>query len=97
MLKALIGTALALVLATPALAETVVIRAGSVLRDADRRPSGPATITVHDGKIVSIADGNAPAPADARVNDLSNQAMGHRPVCPLLDPGLCRPNQGHSR
>jgi imidazolonepropionase-like amidohydrolase len=75
MLKALIGTALALVLAAPAQAETVLIRAGSVLRDADSQPSGPATITVTDGRIMAITDGMAPVPEGARVIDLSGKTV----------------------
>ena len=65
----------------PAMAETVVIRAGSVLRDAASEPGGPATITVTDGKITAIADGTPPAPEGARVVDLS----GHTVLPGLID------------
>lgn len=55
------GTALAatLLAAAPALAETVAIRAGSVITDAAAEASGPATILVEDGKIVSITPGHS--------------------------------------
>lgn len=74
-MKPILAALAATLLASSAHAETVVIRAGSVLRDADSQPSGPATITVNDGRIVSIAEGNAPAPADARVIDLSTKTV----------------------
>ncbi len=52
-------------MSSPALADTTIIHAGAVLTDADSRPSGPATITVTDGKIVSIVDGFSPTPEGA--------------------------------
>ncbi|GMN13856.1 amidohydrolase family protein [Altererythrobacter sp. MTPC7] len=54
-----------LAMATPALADTTIIHAGAVLDSADGELSGPATITVTDGRIVSIADGFAPVPDGA--------------------------------
>jgi imidazolonepropionase-like amidohydrolase len=72
--KSLIGLLL-LATSAPALAETLVIRAGAVLTDAASQPSGPATITVTDGRIVSIVDGNPAAPAGARVVDLSSKTV----------------------
>lgn len=71
----LLVAAFALTLAAPALAETVVIRAGSVLRDAASESSGPATIVVTDGRIVSVSEGSAPVPEGARVIDLSGQTV----------------------
>jgi len=47
-------------LAAPLGAETVAIRAGAVLTDAASEPSGPATIIVTDGRIVSITPGHGP-------------------------------------
>lgn len=63
------GTALAatLLAAAPALAETVAIRAGSVITDAAAEASGPATILVKDGKIVSITPGHT-ARADREID-----------------------------
>ena len=58
-----------------ALADTMVIHAGSVIRDADSGPSGPATITVTDGRIVSIEDGMRPAPDGAQSVDLSGKTV----------------------
>lgn len=52
---AMVAAALA---GAPLLAETVAIRAGSVITDAAGEPSGPATILVEDGKIVSITPGH---------------------------------------
>ncbi|HSM52935.1 MAG TPA: amidohydrolase family protein, partial [Erythrobacter sp.] len=54
--------AAAALMASPALADTTVIHAGSVIKDAAGQPSGPATITVTDGRIVSIEDGFQPTP-----------------------------------
>lgn len=72
--KALLAAAGALV-ATPALAETVVIHAGAVVTDAASEPRGPSTITVTDGRIVSIADGIQPAPAEAEVVALTDKTV----------------------
>ena len=72
-------TAIAALLASTALAETTVIHAGSVITDASGTASGPATITVTDGKIVSIVDGFQPTPEGA--------TMVHLPEHTLL-PGL---------
>ncbi|WBY16455.1 amidohydrolase family protein [Erythrobacteraceae bacterium WH01K] len=54
-----------LAMAAPALADTTIIHAGAVLDSADGELSGPATITVTDGRIVSITDGFAPVPDGA--------------------------------
>lgn len=43
----------------PVQAETVAIRAGSVIADASGGASGPATVLVEDGKIVSITPGHS--------------------------------------
>src|SRR3546814_18592297 len=48
-----------------ALADTTVIHAGSVITDAAAEPSGPATITVTDGRIVKIVEGFQPTPEGA--------------------------------
>ena len=74
---ALLALAGALV-ATPALADTTVIHAGAVIVDADSAPRGASTITVTDGRIVSITDGFAPGPADVGRPIL-------RPLRPLLE------------
>jgi imidazolonepropionase-like amidohydrolase len=64
-----------LAMAGPAWAETIVIRAGSVLRDAASEPSGPATITVTDGRIISVVPGSPTAPPGAREVDLSTKTV----------------------
>lgn len=61
--------------ASPAFAKTTVIRAGAVLKDAAAEPSGPATITVVDGRITSITDGSPPVPEGAEVVDLSGKTV----------------------
>lgn len=81
-----VGAALAalvvatLSLAAPALAQAEgravqVIHAGSLIRDAESRVSGPATITVTDGVITGIADGLQPAPDGAELIDLSDKTV----------------------
>jgi len=67
--------AIALMAATPALADTTVIHAGSVIRDAAGEASGPATITVTDDRIVSVTDGHQPAPAGATLVDLRDRTV----------------------
>ncbi len=67
--------ALSLAIAAPALAETTVIHAGHVVRDAGASYGGPATITVTDGRIVSIADGIQPAPAGATTIELGDKTV----------------------
>lgn len=67
---ALAGTALATSLA----AETVAIRAGSVIADAASEPTGAATILVTDGKIVSVTPGHGAVTADREI-DLSAKTV----------------------
>lgn len=65
----------ALAFTHPATAETLVIHAGRVIVDAAQPARGPSTITVTDGRIVSIADGIASGPSGARVIDLSGKTV----------------------
>ena len=58
-----------------ALAETSVIYAGRLLADADGGTSGPATITVTDGRITGVTAGRQPAPEGAIVHDLSGKTL----------------------
>lgn len=67
--------AIAFLGASPALADTTVIHAGSVIRDAAGQASGPATITVTDGRIVGIADGYQPAPQGAKLVELRDRTV----------------------
>ncbi|UYH55034.1 amidohydrolase family protein [Qipengyuania sp. SS22] len=71
---ALLALAGALI-ATPALADTTVIHAGAVIVDADSAPRGASTITVTDGRIVSITDGFDIGPADAKTVDLKTKTI----------------------
>ena len=51
--------AAALIVAAPVAAQDMkVIHAGAVVVDADSAPRGPSTITIADGRIVSIEDGH---------------------------------------
>ena len=77
-----LGVALGLgapVLATQATAQSqasadiTVIQAGRLLDRPGRAPRGPSTITVRGGRIVGVADGLVPAPAGARLIDLSSR------------------------
>ncbi len=67
--------AAAALMGSPTLADTTVIHAGSVIRDAAGEPSGPATITVTDGRIVSIVDGFQPTPAGATMIHLPDHTV----------------------
>lgn len=66
---------LALLIAAPALADTVVLRAARVIVDASASPRGPSSIVVTDGRIVSVGGADAAAPAGARVIDLGNVTL----------------------
>lgn len=56
-------------------AETTYIHAGSVISDAAGDASGPATIVVTDGRIVSIEDGFAAVPEGAATVHLPDQTV----------------------
>ncbi|WP_284126651.1 metal-dependent hydrolase family protein [Parerythrobacter aestuarii] len=79
MLKSLVRltttVALAVAAATPAWADTLIIHAGSVIRSADGGASGPATITVTDGRIVSIEEGFRPTPDGATMIHLPDHTV----------------------
>ncbi len=67
---------LALAVAAPAAAQNVqVIHAGHIITDAAAGISGPATITVTDGRITAIANGLQPAPDGATLIDLSTKTV----------------------
>jgi len=59
----------------PAMAQVTVIYAGSVIRDADSEPIGPSTITISDGRILSIAQGHQTPTGEARVIDLADKTV----------------------
>ena len=65
--------AAAALIATPAVADTTIIHASSVITDASGEASGPATITVTDGKIVSIDDGWLATPESATMVHLEGK------------------------
>lgn len=75
--------ALFLLVAMPAAAQpapspppqVIVIHAGRLVTDASRPAAGPSTITVRDGRIQSIVAGHEPAPAGARLVDLSGRTV----------------------
>lgn len=60
--------------AAPLAAETVAIRAGAVIADAASEATGPATILVTDGKIVSITRGHGAVTADREI-DLAGKTV----------------------
>jgi imidazolonepropionase-like amidohydrolase len=66
---------LLLLVAGPALADTIVIHAGRVIADPARPALGPSTIIVVDGRIQAIAPGLNPAPQGARLIDLSTRTV----------------------
>ena len=66
---------LASLAAAPAAAETIVVHAGRLIADASRPATGPATITIVDGRIGGIAEGHVPAPAGATLIDLSSKTV----------------------
>ena len=69
--------ALILLLASvPAMSETIVVHAGRLIADPSRpTAAGPSTITIVDGRIQSVTAGLTPAPAGARLIDLSNRTV----------------------
>ncbi|EDL49405.1 amidohydrolase family protein [Erythrobacter sp. SD-21] len=61
--------------AAPVLAETLVIHADGVIADADSAPLGRSTVTVTDGRIVSIVDGWAEVPEGAQMVHLEGKTL----------------------
>ena len=56
-------------------APIIVVHAGRLITDASRPAAGPSTITIVDGRIQSVAPGLNPAPAGARLIDLSGRTV----------------------
>ena len=52
-----------------------IIHAGRLIADADSGISGPATITITDGRISAIAPGLQPVPAGGRLIDMSTRTV----------------------
>ena len=75
MIARLIAVASAFFLSSAAFAETIVVHVGRLITDASRPASGPSTITIVDGRVSSIATGLNPAPAGARLVDLSQKTV----------------------
>lgn len=55
--------------------ETIVVHAGHLMTDPARPIAGPSTITIVDGRIQSVTAGLVPAPAGARLIDLSSRTV----------------------
>lgn len=70
--RAAAAAALAVAVALPCAAETVIIHAGKVLDVPGNAPRGATTITVTDGKIVSLENGFKAAGRNVRVIDLKD-------------------------
>jgi imidazolonepropionase-like amidohydrolase len=77
MIRTLLFAATACIaLTTPALADTKVVLAGNLISDPAQGATGPATITVADGRIVKVEKGiNPAAVAGAEVVDLSTKTV----------------------
>jgi imidazolonepropionase-like amidohydrolase len=73
-LIAAIAASVSLSIAHPALAETIAVKAGAVLADANSAPSGPAVIVIEDGVITAIVAEPAEVAADT-VIDLSDKTV----------------------
>ena len=72
------ATSLAGFISAPALAETIAIKAGSVIADAAANPSGPAIIVVEDGVIATVLPDGAQVLANLeadQVIDLSDKTV----------------------
>lgn len=54
---------------------TIVVHAGRLIADPARPPQGPSTIVVQGGRIQSVSAGHQPAPAGARLIDLSGRTV----------------------
>ena len=61
--------------AAPVLAETTVIHADGVILDAGSQPMGRATVTVTDGRIVSIEEGWSAVPEGAEMIHLEGKTL----------------------
>lgn len=75
MLRRLALLASLALITAPAAAETLVVHAGRLITDASRPAQGPSTITIVDGRISAVAAGHLPAPAGARLIDLSGKTV----------------------
>lgn len=75
MLARLIAALLLVLAGAPAAAETLIIHAGRLMTEASRPLQGPSTITVTDGRITAVTPGLQPAPAGARLIDLSTRTV----------------------
>jgi imidazolonepropionase-like amidohydrolase len=69
------GMAAAQATPAPAAQQVQVIHAGRLIADTDAGISGPATITITDGRISAIAAGHQPTPEGAQLIDLSTQTV----------------------
>ncbi|MDY7097961.1 MAG: amidohydrolase family protein [Pseudomonadota bacterium] len=78
--------ALAGVVSTPALAETVYIQASGIVTDASSEATGDVTVTVVDGRISSIEEGWKYKATDAR--GFENGEILHELPGQILVPGL---------
>ncbi len=78
MFRGLTAIAASLMAAAPLAAlqaETSIIYAGRVISEAGKPGTGPATIVVTDGRIVSITPGRSAPPPDAQIFDLGTRTI----------------------
>lgn len=75
--KYLLAGIAGLAMAGAAAAETYVIHAGNLIADPAQGATGPATITITDGRIVSVEKGapHGDIPKDTRIIDLSTKTV----------------------
>ena len=66
---------LAVCAAGPVAAQVTVIHAGSVIADANSEPTGPATVTISEGRIVSIMEGHQTPTGMVRVIELTDKTV----------------------
>lgn len=72
-----VAAAIGALVASPVLAETILINAGSVIMDADSDPTGPMTIIIQDGTIQSVIPSGQAVTLDGdyTVIDLSDKTV----------------------
>jgi imidazolonepropionase-like amidohydrolase len=75
MLNKALAVIVTLGLSGTALAETHIIHAGRVIADARKAPLGASTITVTDGRIISVEAGLKPAAPGTTLIDLSRKTV----------------------
>lgn len=66
---------MSVIMPSMATAKTTLIHAGRLIDVPGEAPRGPSTITITDGRIVSVVDGHVELPANAEVIDLRDHTV----------------------